>query len=734
MLAALGGAPAARAEAPYETVVTGQADGPEDLSEGRATSTVGRGDLERRLPRSAPDALRYEPGVFVQQTGHGQGSAYLRGLTGQQTLLLFDGIRLNNSTYRQGPNQYFFTLDSRTIRAIEVERGGGSTRWGSDALGGVVYAHPIEPTMTDEPLALESRVLLRAATADSEWGGRYQIDAATTTPRGVGVGFVGGFGGRSVGLLHGPPVLNPNRTTDAGSLPWVPRYAEYVPTLPFEQQPALRTQLGTGFDELTADARLVLQLAPAQRLTLAAYVYRQYDAPRTDQCPPPNAPYDQCLTYEQQLRHLVYAAWQGRLPGFADRARVTVSWQEQHERRRLDLTAANLVGLGVDTVETWGLTARAETPRLRRASWLALGLELGADTYVDRVRSRAEHSYTDTLDTVHESRGQYLDGSTYVYGGAYADAVAYVGERVRARGGARVAWAVAHAGADPESGSLAVDRSWTPVVGRAGVEARVARPLRLFLNYDHSFRAPNLDDLTSRQQTGPGFQFENAALRPERTHTVEAGVQLRARWLAADLWLFQTWLDDAIIKVTRSPSECPENTPQCRASWSRFQLQNSPGRSEIRGVEAAARASLPAGLWLRASVTYTWSEGPRVGELSDSVTGVSLGDRVPLSRTPPLNGTVELAWTHRLGLGAGAAVQWAAAPSRLAVADYADGRIPKYGTPGFAVVHLRASYRLRQRLVLAVVLENLLDSPYRFHGSSVNGAGRGVIAQLEVAP
>jgi len=36
----------------------------------------------------------------VQQTAHAQASAYLRGLTGQQTVLVFDGVRLNTSTWR----------------------------------------------------------------------------------------------------------------------------------------------------------------------------------------------------------------------------------------------------------------------------------------------------------------------------------------------------------------------------------------------------------------------------------------------------------------------------------------------------------------------------------------------------------------------------------------------------------------------------------------------------------
>jgi outer membrane receptor protein involved in Fe transport len=275
---------------------------------------------------------------------------------------------------------------------------------------------------------------------------------------------------------------------------------------------------------------------------------------------------------------------------------------------------------------------------------------------------------------------------------------------------------------------------WTPLVGHAGVELQAARPLRLFVNYDNSFRAPNLDDMTSRQQTGPGFQFENAALEPEETHTFEVGGRVRLPWLLADAWLFETLLEHGIIKVSKELDDCPQETPQCQGSWARFQLQNAPTLSELRGAEGAARFTLPAHVTVRATISYVWSEGPRVGTVAKGVYGVVLGERVPLSKTPPLNGTVEVSWTHASGFAAGAALQWAAEQDRLAIADYSDGRIPKYGTPGFAVVHLRASYRMGRQLLLAAVVENLFDAPYRFHGSSVNGAGRGLMVQLEAAP
>ena len=107
---------------------------------------------------------------------------------------------------------------------------------------------------------------------------------------------------------------------------------------------------------------------------------------------------------------------------------------------------------------------------------------------------------------------------------------------------------------------------------------------------------------------------------------------------------------------------------------------------------------------------------------------------VPLSRVPPLNGTVELLWAHPSGLSASTGLRWAGAQTRLAVADRSDARIPLGGTPGYAVVDVRGAWRLGPRLVVSAVLENVTDEAYRSHGSSVNGPGRGLIVSLESTP
>ena len=692
----------------FETVVHGP-KGPPRLPQGRATSRVGREELEERLPRSTPDALRYEPGVFVQQTGHGQASAYVRGRTGQQTVLLFDGVRLNTSTFRQGPNQYFFTVDARTVQSLEVLRGGASTLYGSDAIGGVLQANPIEPTLRAEDRGwrrVRPAAMLRYGSADGELGGRVQLDLQL----GDRAAFVGGTGYRRVGALEGGGLLR-SRLTGEPSL--VPRLAEDG-----------RTQLGTGFRELASDGRLAVRLGPTSRLVAALYDYRQFDAPRTDQCPPAYAPRSECLRYEEQYRTLGYLAYEGPFGRLAPRSRAVLSYQLQHERRAHERPYAFTVNGGRDDVHTLGLAAQLES------RWFAVGPRLrarvryGADLYHDWVASTAWTLFSDLDDRVIPStRGQYLDGARYLWGGGFAQGELGVAERLWLRVGGRASGVAARASADRESGSRAVNRKFGSAVGHLGLEWQALYALALFVHVDRSFRAPNLDDLTSRQQTGPGFQLENPALDPEHALTVEAGLRLASRFVSAELWGYWTGLADTIERAPRSAASCPPSLPQCAASWSRFQLVNLDGWSHLAGAEAVLRVTLPFGFAVRTTLAYAVGEGP-------SPLGAASGS-VPLSRVPPLNGTAELRYRHRVGLFGGAGLRWALAQSRLSLGDQQDVRIPAGGTPGFAVLELRAGYRFRRHLLVSLLLENLGDAVYRYHGSSVNGPGRSVTVNLE---
>ncbi len=696
-----------------EVVVGGYRPPREDTD--RSGSVVERRDLDERLVQSAPDALRYEPGVYIQQTAHAQASPYVRGLTGQQTVMFFDGVRLNNSTFRQGPNQYFFTVDSRTIDRLEVVRGAASTRYGADALGGALLTTPRDPTLREEGkrTVVHGRALMHTGTADGSYGGRGEIDLGFAGKLGV----LAGVGYRDVGQLRsGGPVIAPGTNEP-----------QRVPPA-FEADG--KTQRGTGFRELTGDVRAVWEPAKGHRVTAAYYDYRQYDAPRTDKCPPPTAPQDECLRYAEQFRTLVYGAYEtSQGPSAAENVRVTLSYQRQHEDRVFDRGAPSVTTLlGEDDVNTVGSGLKLQTRAFDPEPWARLWGVYGADAYVDWLASEASVRFDDTGISLDQSRGQYVGRSRYTTSGAFAELHVELAQTVRLRSGGRVALANAKSPGDVETETAAVDQTWMSAVGMAGVAVEPVPWLTFSFNADQGFRAPNLDDLTSRQQTGPGFQFENAALDPERALTLEAGVGVDVGVFEFEAWGFRTRIHDLIGRVAVDVEDCPSQTPQCGASQTRFQLDNFEGRALLWGAEGSARAHLPLGIWAR--TTLSFARGDRPNPFASS--GSSEPSRLPMSRVPPLNGTAELGWRHRWGVYTAGGLRWARLQDRLAPQDVADVRIPIGGTPGYMVFDLRAGYRLDPYFATALVFENVGDTPWRAHGSSVNGPGRSVMLETRI--
>jgi len=709
--------------ASFQTTVRSKRDAPS--VEGRAASTTTQRALQERQARSTPDALRYTPGVYVQQSAHGQASPYIRGLTGRRTLLLFDGLRINHALFRQGPNQYLFTVDSRTIDRLEVVRGSAGVELGSGAMGGAILAHPIEPRIVRgrAGVHLSPKLSYRHTTADDEEGFRVQVD----TQIGGATGLLAGVGYREVGRLESSgPIggLDP-WPSEEHALRWeVPRF-----------EADGRTQLGTGFSELTADGRLVHQLSSEDRLVLASYLYRQLDSPRTDQCPPPETPDHWCLLYEEQFRTHVYARAE-LTPGWswARRLDAALGFQRQHERRRNEQL---FVTGGVDDINVYEARLRAESAPVELGDGLLLRVVYGLDGSWEAVSSEAwlELDFARLVEgseqrfVTHFPRGQYVDGSRYARGGAWASTHLSVGQSLELRAGARGALASARAAAQSETQTAGVDDAWASLVGQAGARLAVGGGAALLASVEQGFRPPNLDDLTARQVTGQGYQVANPDLEPERTLTAEVGAEWAGGGVRVSGWLFQTlgwsWME-------RRDGVCPEVEdpaldPCSGARWAPpVQLDNVSGTALIRGAELEASARLPWGLGARGTLTHAWGE-------ADSPLAHEAGERRPLSRVPPLNGTLEARWRHyETGLSLGAGLRWAAGQARRSWGDENDKRIPPGGTPGYAVLDVRAGLRLPRRLQLNLVLENVTDVAYRIHGSSVNGAARGLLLGVEV--
>ncbi len=106
---------------------------------GSTVTVIGAEELKRRQYAFVADALRDAAGVTVARNGAtgGVASARLRGASSGQTLVIIDGIVVNDPAAPQGGFN-FANLDLVDIDRIEVLRGPQGILYGADAVGGVI--------------------------------------------------------------------------------------------------------------------------------------------------------------------------------------------------------------------------------------------------------------------------------------------------------------------------------------------------------------------------------------------------------------------------------------------------------------------------------------------------------------------------------------------------------------------------------------------------------------------
>jgi outer membrane cobalamin receptor len=128
------------ASAGQEIVVTGSrvATPPDDLAAN--VTVLSREDFEAEKPAKLSDLLRRVAGVHIDQVGGrgGTGSLYMRGADPNYTLVLVDGVRVNDPTNARGGSFDFSTFDIADVERVEIARGPYSAIYGGDALAGVV--------------------------------------------------------------------------------------------------------------------------------------------------------------------------------------------------------------------------------------------------------------------------------------------------------------------------------------------------------------------------------------------------------------------------------------------------------------------------------------------------------------------------------------------------------------------------------------------------------------------
>jgi outer membrane receptor protein involved in Fe transport len=471
---------------------------------------------EEIAERQAPDmfqALQNEVGVLLQSTAAGQASPFLRGLTGQQVLILIDGIRLNNSIVRRGPNQYLNTIDPGMVDHIEVLRGQGSVLWGSDAIGGTINVVTRSPDV--------HQGLSHGDYSGGEFTQYYNTSNSSPYSRLNVEGWVG-----PAGVFAGGSYLNV-RDLDTG-------FAS------FSRQP------GTNYQQSAGDIKFNYLLAENQMLTASLQHFEQEDVPRSDRFP--GFPLDRgslnsignATFFDPQQRDLAYLRYQAINPfgGSFDALTFTASY---HRQREVQTRGIPTTRFQETDVETTGLNVVA-TKEGQSGKWTT-----GFDWYYDDVDSPFGGSASGPI---------VPDDAWYRRAGWFLNWDVALTDRLNATAGVRYE-SIETAGTPVVMNApVFINPSYDDWIGQIGLVYELNPCLHLVGSISEGFRAPNLDDLMANNPNvlQQGQSLPSLGLTPEHSINYEVGIKSDLDRLRFQTFVFWIDLQDDIVDITAAPN------------------------------------------------------------------------------------------------------------------------------------------------------------------------------------
>ena len=453
-----------------------------------------------KFSSTLPDALSLVPGLLMQRTNLGGGSPYLNGLTGNQILMLIDGIRMNNAVYRYGPNQYLNTVDVFSLSSVEIATGTGSVQYGSDALGGVVHL------MSRFPKYRVGEKMKHTLSGRGKLISGFQEGTMNLRAEGVSqklaysvVGTVRKFGN----------VIGPN---------------------------SVGIQNPSGYKEYSLNAMMRFQDSRGEWV-INSQVVSQLNVPVYHKYQLENFATNEMVLQFRNLNYLRRIQKIGKLDNAE--LRTTVGYIKCIENREIQKKSSFIQRNESDRVGTYFGTMQFSN-KFKKGYSLNTGIEL----YSDNVQSNRSD-----LNLVNGSqltlRGLYPDNSQFQQNSVYA-LINKKATNWNLYGGIRYHLSLI----DIQEKSIgSIKDKTSALVYNVGVLRTITNSLALYFNYNTGFRAPNIDDLGSLGIVDFRYEVPQYNLQPEYTKTSEVGLKFTKANTRLRMNVFYTDIQGQIARI-----------------------------------------------------------------------------------------------------------------------------------------------------------------------------------------
>lgn len=499
---------------------------------------------------NTPELLSSVPGVFLQRTNQGGGSAFVRGLTGNQTLLVLDGIRFNNSTFRYGPNQYLNTIDPFSLDQIEVVRGSGSVQYGSDALTGAVHLISKKPSFGSK--AWTGQILGKGISQGMELSALANVNFQSARS--------------SFSILAAKKSFGDITRGGDGSFQRPTGYEEQNLQLQYRQKLGNRWILENLVQQNVQDHVPVYHKIQLENFALNEMTLQ---------------------SYRRAYSRLLYQGTKSWLQS----AELTASIQESREQRALQKKGSTTLRKEEDQIQTLGFIGQIKSEFIP-----GLHSITGLEYYTDGVRSSRQdiNAKTTALRALYPDNSQYNTFSAFsLHEWAYRSWQVHAGLRYQ------------HTSAmlpDTTVGNSTI--SLGALVYDGGISYAIGSQVTIFGSISSGFRAPNLDDLGSLGIVD--FRYEQPAyqLKPEYSLTKNIGFRLKSRRYQAELAAFHTSLTNLITRI--KTTEIIQGYPVYR--------KENVDQAYLYGFEWSQSLAIGERFSLGNSISYVWGQNQTQNE------------------------------------------------------------------------------------------------------------------------
>lgn len=676
---------------------------------------VNKFEILRNNPQTSADLLGQSGSVFIQKSQLGGGSPMIRGFATNRVLLVADGVRMNNAIYRSGNLQNVISIDPLSVETAEVIFGPGSLIYGSDAIGGVMDFHTLEPRFSkDKKTLVKGSVLGRYSTANKEKTFHADINLGWQK-----WSLLSSFSYSSFDDLK----MGKNGRTGQDNY-LRPEYVERINNKDsIVQNVDPRVQRFSGYNQTNFLQKISFKPNPNWNLQYIFTHARTGDAPR----------YDRLIQYRNGA--LRFAEWHygpmlwnmhtlhilhSKKTNLYDDMKLTVAFQD-YEESRIDRRRNN------NSRTNQRETVKAISVNLDATKALGKGnLFYGIEYVHNKVGSTGEITNISN-GSVTPSVSRYPDGSTWSTTGVYGSYKINLNPKLTFTTGLRYSYNTLNADFDttyikfPFSKAEIKDGALT---GNAGLVFRPDGGWQINTNISTGYRMPNVDDIGKLFESTPGnVIIPNPDLTPEYAWNFELGiVKTIFQKLKLDLNGFHTLLNNAIVRRTSTLNG--QDSIMFDGTLSQVESLQNVAKATVSGVQLGVEYFFTPKFSLQTNAN--WIKGKETDEEKD--------EQVALRHAPPFYGSTALRYKHKKFF---AEASWVynsqiknedLAPSEQGKGYmYAVDANGKPYSPGWYTLNVKTSYKLHQNLTLTAGWENITNQRYRPYSSGIVAAGSNFI-------